>query len=250
MLLAIDIGNTRVKMSQPGGGEVIFTNEKFRAKDDATFAFSRFGKVDVLGIGASVVPEIKSLIDAAYLKLYGREVVWIDATMSLGIEILYKTPKKLGADRLANVIAASKLYQTPLVVVDFGTATKLDVVNQAGAYLGGAILPGVQMGLAALQRSAAQLPKIKPNWPKFDIGQDTTESILAGAVLGHAYAIAGLISDYQRLLGSPLSVILTGGDANIFLGKESSPLNEFRCLHHPTLTTVGLVEAARRLGIG
>lgn len=249
MLLAIDVGNTRVKMALPQGAGLTLTCTKLRAKADASFAFARLGNEDIRAVGSSVVPDIKKMIDAAFVQLHGKEIVWIDATMPLGVPILYKTPGQLGADRLANVIAATTLYQVPLVVVDFGTATKLDVVNQAGAYLGGAIMPGVQMGLAALDQSAAQLKKLKPEWPKFDIGQDTTESILAGAVLGHAFAVAGLIHQYQRLLGTPLSVVLTGGDARIFLGRPSSPLKEFNCLHNANLTTAGLFEAAKRLGI-
>ena len=247
MLLAIDVGNTRVKVSdmQGRGKSATASIEKITNKQDAEFLFDRIDKPSCI-MGASVVPAIQSLIDDGVKKIYGLEPVWLDASLPLGLEILYKTPNTLGADRLANALGAIELYPLPCVVVDFGTATKLDLINGAGNYVGGAIMPGVRISLDALHRLTAKLPALKPEWPTGSVGQDTKSSILDGTVVGHAHAIAGLIDDYERLLGEKISVVATGGDVATFL-EQPSPISMAIVNHN--LTMVGLLAAAKRLGL-
>ncbi len=127
-------------------------------------------------------------------------------------------PGDVGADRLVNVLAAGRLYGKPAIVVDFGTATTFDCVAADGAYVGGAIAPGLQLGLEALAERTAKLPRVELRAPDRAIGRDTVTSIQSGAVFGHQALAAGLLERIRRELADANGVqpndvraILTGG---------------------------------------
>jgi len=139
--------------------------------------------------------------------------------LKLPIEILYKTPQTLGADRIAGSVAASALFEGKNVLkVDFGTCITYDFVNNKQQYLGGAISPGLIMRFKALHNYTAKLPLVDPmQFLHYDLtGTDTTTSILSGVVNGIKEEVTGIIKEYEQRFGN-LQVVATGGDAGFFV---------------------------------
>src|SRR5579885_202895 len=156
MLLAIDVGNTRVKVHNlDRGGTLSFDTSTIIDLANARKIVNPGTVKDIKMIGASVVPNVKKLIDEASEDVVGGKPIWIDASMPLGIQIEYRTPETLGADRLANVLGGFELCKPPFIVVDLGTASKFEVVDEAGRYVGGSIMPSAQMGLQSLSSETA-----------------------------------------------------------------------------------------------
>src|SRR6476620_8498229 len=135
MLLAIDVGNTRVKIESSRGGYSSALTADIETVADAIELIKTATNNDLRVIGCSVVPKVARLFDEACRQLSAAEPVWIDASMQLGVKILYKSPQTLGADRIANVIGALTLAKPPCIVVDIGTATKLEAIDLDGNYL-------------------------------------------------------------------------------------------------------------------
>jgi type III pantothenate kinase len=150
------------------------------------------------------------------------------------MSILYENPKEVGADRIANAVGAYDRYGGPVIVVDFGTATTVDATSTRGEYLGGAIMPGIEISLDALFARAAALTRIKLVEPRRVIGKSTVESVQSGTLHGFSAAVDGLCRRFQKELG-PTAVVATGG-----LGELIAPYCE--CIEHydPWLTLHGL----------
>lgn len=227
MLLAIDIGNTNVTIGLLRGGTLVATrraatNPRSTADelelllagllglDDASFA-------DVTAIAcASVVPALTTHVEAVGAR---RECPLTVARAGI-VPLAVRTdrPDEVGADRLVNALAAGRLYGTPAVVVDFGTATTLDCVAADGAYIGGAIAPGLELGLEALAARTAKLPRIELRAPSRAIGRDTVSAMQSGTVFGYQALVVGLLGRVRRELADLADVeprdvkaILTGG---------------------------------------
>src|SRR5436190_930105 len=160
--------------------------------------------------------------------------VVIEPGVRTGIAILAENPKEVGADRIANAVAAYDIYGGPTIVVDFGTATTCDAVSANGEYLGGAIAPGIEISMDALVGRAAALRAVEMREPRNVLGKSTVESIQSGAVYGFAAQVDGLCTRIQDDLGT-CTVISTGGLADLI-----SPLS--RRIEHsePWLTLHGL----------
>jgi type III pantothenate kinase len=132
--------------------------------------------------------------------------------MNIGMPILYDNPKEVGADRIVNSVAAYERYHTSLIVVDFGTATTFDVVSEEGAYLGGAIAPGVLISCEALFQKASKLPRVEIfATPKNVIAKDTISSMNVGIVYGYAGLVDGIVKRIKKEMGHDMKVIATGG---------------------------------------
>nr|NIP30374.1 type III pantothenate kinase [Candidatus Dadabacteria bacterium]NIT13496.1 type III pantothenate kinase [Candidatus Dadabacteria bacterium] len=140
-----------------------------------------------------------------------------------GMQILYKNPQEVGADRIVNSIGAYEEYKTSLVIVDFGTATTFDCVSQKGEYLGGVIAPGITISSEALFGSASKLPKVEIKKPENVIGKTTVQSIQSGLVYGYAGLVDGIVSRIVTELGSGTKVLATGGLASL-IAKESKTI--------------------------
>jgi type III pantothenate kinase len=132
----------------------------------------------------------------------------------MGMPILYDNPKEVGADRIANAVGAFDLYGGPCIVVDFGTATTLDAISARGEYLGGAIIPGIEISLDALFSRAAALRRFELIEPRNVIGKNTVESMQSGAIYGFAAQVDGVCERMKVELGDP-SVVATGGLAGL-----------------------------------
>jgi type III pantothenate kinase len=168
--------------------------------------------------------------------------VFLRGGAAVGLQIDYDPPHAVGADRLANALAALAKFKPPIVVVDFGTATTFDTIDRNGVYVGGAILPGVMIASQALVGHTAKLPQIDLVAPATAIGKNTVHSLQSGVMLGYAGAIDALAGRIDEELGGGSTILSTGGLGQIFQGL-------CKCIgaHDETLTLDGLVIAHAKL---
>jgi type III pantothenate kinase len=247
MLLAIDIGNTDIKAGVWDGKhwKRLFRDPlKMPLKSPPAF-FSVLPNFEIAAaICASVVPAAQSPIAVSVKRLLGLDLNYLEANLPLALDIQYKTPDTLGADRLANALAVLARCKQG-IAVDVGTATKLEAVS-GNSYLGGAILPGIEMWSRALAQDTAQLPEVDLKPPKHPIGTDTASALQSGIMHGHAAAIDGMIARFTKQMGTKTKpeVFITGGQAETIKPLCTTPM-----LLVPTLTLDGLVEAAKRLDL-
>ncbi len=188
-------------------------------------------------VGAAVcsgVPRILASLRHMVERYLPFEPIVIEPGVKTGMPILYDNPKEVGADRIANAIAAYDLYGGPTVVVDFGTGNNFDVISERGEFLGGAIAPGIEISLDALFGRAAMLRAIELVEPRSVIGKSTVESIQSGAVFGFAAMIDGMINRFGNELGE-INVVATGGLAHLI-----APVSDTIEHVEPFLTLHGL----------
>ena len=185
---------------------------------------------------ASVVPPLTAIWTEMCQKYLNTKPLIIDSDSDLGIEIAIDNPKEAGADRLINAVAAYRAYHQAIIIVDFGTATTLDCVSPNGAYLGGAIAPGVEISKDALFARAARLATVPLAKPQSAIGKNTAQSLQAGILFGFAGQVDGLIRRMTLELPAPVRVIATGGLAPLI-----APYSLFIDEVDPLLTLKGLV---------
>lgn len=226
MLLAIDVGNTNMVFGLMEGERLIGS---FRLMTDANKTsdeigltvceyFRRFDlEMDQVCdiIIASVVPQVMYTLTSAMRKYFGKDPIIIDDDVDPGLH--YEGDERLGADRSVSCVAAMEKYGKPLVILDFGTATTVDAVNEDGCYLGGCILAGVRISTDALFRQAAMLPRIELIRPASVLGKTTVSQIQAGSVMGYIGAMEYLIRQTKREMGygDDIKVVATGGLARL-----------------------------------
>jgi type III pantothenate kinase len=227
MLLAVDVGNTNltVALVEDGAIESVRRAGTHRAttvdelevllRDLLALDGQALHGVTAMAI-ASVVPATTGLLEAVAGRLAIPALVASSGTVPLAIR--YDRPDAVGADRLVNALAASRLHGAPAIVVDLGTATTLDCVGADGAFAGGAIAPGLGLGLEALAGRTAKLPRVELRTPERVVARDTVTAIQAGSVIGYQALVGGLIERARAELAEPggtapdaLHVILTGG---------------------------------------
>jgi type III pantothenate kinase len=161
--------------------------------------------------------------------------VIVEPGVKTGVPILTDNPKEVGADRIVNSLAAHTLFGGPVIVVDFGTSTNIDVVSDKGEFLGGALAPGIEISIDALAMRAAQLRKVELVAPKNVIGKNTVEALQSGAIFGFAGQVDGLVDRIVDELGEVTAVVATGGLATIVV-PESDTITHYE----PDLTLIGL----------
>jgi type III pantothenate kinase len=164
-----------------------------------------------------------------------------EAKCRLGIKVLIDRPEEAGADRLVNAVAGKDRYETPLIIVDLGTATTFDILDKDGNYVGGVIAPGINLSLRALEMAAAKLPHIAIERPPRIIGKSTVPAMQSGLFWGYVGLIEGLAARIREEFGAPMHVVATGGLAPLFAG--STPVVEHI---DPDLTLWGLQLIHRR----
>ena len=170
---------------------------------------------------ANVVPPVMPALMTLSRSLFRCEPLFVEPGIKTGVRILYDNPQEVGADRIANSVAAFARYGGPVVVVDFGTATTFDVVSEKGEYLGGVIAPGVQISAEALFERAARLPRVEIRRPERVIGRNTVQSMQSGLYFGYLGLIDGLVERLRGELGPDTKVVATGGLAPIFADGRS-----------------------------
>jgi type III pantothenate kinase len=246
MLLVVDVGNTQTVVGLYGGGDLldhwrIATNAE-RTSDEHALLFTQFLEQhgfsfhdDITGVAvSSVVPRLTSVLREMTDRYFDFDAVVIEPGIKSGVPILYDNPREVGADRIANAVGALDLYGGPAVVVDFGTATTFDAISAKGEYLGGAIVPGIEISMDALFARAAWLRRVELVEPRNVIGRSTIESIEAGVVYGTVELVDGMVRRFEEELGKS-TVIATGG-----LGSLIAPLSDTIDHLEPWLTLHGL----------
>jgi type III pantothenate kinase len=216
MLLAIDIGNTNISFGIFKGRVIIKrfdipTKHYSRKILSRQLACARIGDTVI----CSVVPKATLILGKDLVKLLGRRPYIIGKDINVPIKNLYRQPRQVGSDRLVNAYTGVILYGSPLIVVDFGTAVTFDVISRNKSYLGGMILPGLQISLDALFQRAALLPKIRLNKPKEFIGKDTKSSMTSGLIYGFACLTDNMAKRIKKKIGKGAKVIGTGGNIDL-----------------------------------
>jgi type III pantothenate kinase len=227
MLLAIDVGNSNVSLGWFRNGTLAgtrraLTNPRSSADElelliDGLLRLDDVAFADISAICcASVVPAVTAALETIAERR--ERPILIASVGTVPIPVRVDRPGEVGADRLVNALAAARLHGTPAVVADFGTATTFDCVAADGAYIGGAIAPGLELGLEALAARTAKLPRIELRTPDRAIGRDTVAAMQSGAILGYQGLVAGLLGRMRRELADTSDVapeavraILTGG---------------------------------------
>ncbi|MGI8942453.1 MAG: type III pantothenate kinase [Actinomycetota bacterium] len=248
MLLAVDVGNTQTHLGVFRGDEL--TNEwrmstnPARTADElalisgqflahADLSFSR----EITGVAmCSVVPQLTQELRQMTERYFGFPAVVVEPGTKTGIAIKIDNPREVGADRIANAVAANHLYPSePSIIVDFGTAITVDAVSAGGDYLGGAITPGIETAAGALYDATAQIRRVELIAPPHAIGKSTIQAVQSGIVYGNASLVDGLVERVSKELGGHANVIATGGQAPIVV-KHCKLVDRIQ----PELTLVGL----------
>ena len=227
MLLAIDVGNSNITTGLFRAGALLAVRHVASAPratpDEIELALAGILQLDGTGLAevdsivlASVVPAISAAIEAIAERHDQPLLIAGAGTVPLAVRV--DRPGEVGADRLINALAAARLYGTPAVVIDFGTATTFDCLAADGAYVGGAIAPGLELGLEALATRTAKLPRVELRAPDRAIARDTISAIQAGAVLGYQSLATGLLeriraelAEASGLEAREVRTIATGG---------------------------------------
>jgi type III pantothenate kinase len=222
VLLVVDAGNTQTHFGMFDGTRLLehwrFATVRTSTADElgaalrALLALRGMGFDDIDGsIVSSTVPQLEPEWREMSSRYLGHEMLVVGPGVRTGLAIRYDNPREIGADRLVNSVALRDRYDGAAVCVDFGTATTFDIVSAAGEYLGGVILPGIEISLDALTERGAKLPKIELAEPRGVIGKSTVDAIRSGILYGYAGAIDAILARLEDELGEEMEAIATGG---------------------------------------
>lgn len=225
MLLVMDVGNSNTVMGLYKGDDLLghwrVCTDNYRTLDELRFLLGML--LDHQGVSlkavkgcciSSVVPQLNFDLMRVSEQVFGVEAIMVGPGTKTGLIIQVDNPKEVGADRIVNAVAALEDYRGALVVIDFGTATTLDVITAKGEYRGGVILPGVQTSADALAEKCAKLPRVEIAKPSCVIGRNTEDHIRAGLTFGYADMVDGLVARIEVEMGAEPTVIATGGLAH------------------------------------
>lgn len=247
MILTIDMGNTNIVIGGIDNEKTYFVERVTtnHGKTDLEYAVNIKSILEIHGIApsaiegailSSVVPPLNSTILSAVEKICGFRPMLVGSGMKTGLNIIMDNPKTVGSDMIVDAVAAVREYPCPIIVIDMGTATTMSVVDQAGNYIGGVILPGLKVSLDSLSGKAAQLPYISLDVPNKVIGKNTIDCMRAGIMYGNASMIDGIIDRMEAELGMTASVVATGG-----LAKFITPLCKHQIAYEDDLLLKGLL---------
>lgn len=228
MILCMDIGNTNITMGGFAGDDLAFvarmatdtaaTEDEYASRILSILNMHGAGRRSIEGaIVSSVVPQLNQVVRQALRFAYGVEALMVGPGIRTGLNIRCDDPSSVGADLICASVAAYRLYGGPSLVVDLGTATKLLVVDQNGAFIGASIAPGVGIALRALSEGTAQLPQISLEAPRSVLGRNTVDCMRSGVIFGNACMIDGMIDRISAEMGRELPVCATGGLAPVIL---------------------------------
>lgn len=234
MLLAIDVGNTTITIGLFDGERLHATwrvaTEHERLADE--YAVILLGLINVRNVQladitgcclSSVVPDLVPIFERLCRSHLSVTPLVVDTGTKTGVRILYDSPRDVGADRIADVVAAMKRHgPPPLIIVDLGTGLVFDAVSQDGDYLGGAIAPGIGVAAEALYLRAAKLYPVEIARPPAAIGKNTVSAVQSGLLYGYVDLIEGMVARFKRELGGSAKVVGTGGWAELFAGETKA----------------------------
>ncbi len=228
MILTIDIGNTNMTLGGFKSDEISFVSQISTQgpKTGDELAIRILDSLRLYGIDkdaitgvivASVVPPLNGALKVAVETIFGLTPIFVGPGVKSGIGIHCDIPSSVGADLIAACVAVHYIYGSPALIVDIGTATKMTVINDRGAFIGTSIIPGVAMGLNALAAETAQLPQISLEVPDKVISQNTADCMRSGVLFGNASLIDGMIERIFEEIPSPMKVYATGGFASTII---------------------------------
>lgn len=224
MFLAIDIGNTNIVIGKYVDEKLVYVSRIMTdaCKSESEYAVKiqsilsldkeNVGKIDG-AIISSVVPPLTNGIKAAIKMLYNIDALVVGPGIKTGINLQVDNPSQVGADLICACVAAYNKYETPALIIDMGTATKLMLVDNNAVFVGVSIIPGIELSLRALSGGTAQLPQISLDAPKHVMARNTVECMQSGAIFGNASMIDGMIDRVLNECGEVKSFIATGGYA-------------------------------------
>ena len=225
MILAVDIGNSNIVIGCFEDERVLFI-ERLSTNQQCTsleYVISVKNIMEINGVElsdiegciiSSVVPSVTETVKTALERLTHTKVMIVGPGIKTGLKIMLDNPVQLGSDRVADAVAAVKLYPAPLIIIDMGTATTVSVIDKDKNYLGGMIIPGLRVSLDSLTMRTSQLPKIGLEPPKKVIGANTVDCMKSGIIYYSAAGIDGVIDRIEETLQSRCTVVSTGGLAN------------------------------------
>lgn len=226
MLLTVDIGNTNIRFGVFKEGKII---KRFNIPTKDYKLQKLRPKLNILkpekAVICSVVPRMTQKVKKDFKILLDKQPYIIGKDIIVPIRNLYRKPSQVGQDRLVNAYAGTRLFGAPLIIVDFGTAVTFDVVSKNKEYLGGMILPGLEISLDVLSQRTALLPKIKLDNPKEFIGRDTKSSMLSGIIYGFTELTDDLVLRIKNKIGKNARVIGTGGNIGL-MGKHCKRIDK------------------------
>lgn len=248
LLLAVDVGNTNtvfaIYRDRKPLGQWRISTVRDRTGDEYAAALSQLMALDKIDHREVVDVVISSVVPQALFALKQMCAYIFDCTpkivrenLGVGMPITIDNPDEVGADRLVNAVAAHRRYGGPLIVVDFGTATTFDIVDNSGRYCGGVIATGINLSLEALHRAAAKLPRIAVERPERVIGSSTVTAMQSGVFFGYVSMIEGMVKRIREEFGEDMTVVATGGLGGLFADATDSIDRYDR-----DLTMAGLVE--------
>ena len=224
MLLAIDIGNTNIVLGCIKDDEILFkariATDRLRTSDQygveiknmlETFGVPRESITDC--IIASVVPPVFNSVQTGVLKVIGKQPMVVGPGLKTGLNIHMDIPSQVGSDLIVAAVAALAEYEPPLILIDMGTATTIQVIEPDNVFVGGLVFPGLMVSLDSLTNHAAQLPGIQLDRPKKVIGKNTVDCMRSGIMYGTAAMLDGVIERVEEELGCSTTVVATGGMA-------------------------------------
>ena len=252
MILAVDIGNTNVVLGCMEDDKIHFlermatdrraTDMEYLVRIRSVLKYRDIDPEKLEGaIICSVVPIVTMNIRPAVEQLTGKQAVVVGPGLKTGLRINIDNPGALGADRVADAVAAVNLYSVPLITIDMGTATTVGVVDETKTFIGGMIVPGVMVSLNALAGGTAQLPHISLDPPKHAIGRNTVECMQNGIIYHNAAGVDGMIERIEAQLGKKCTVVITGGLSTVI-----APHCKHEMIHDPELLLKGLMILYRK----
>ncbi|MGI6004891.1 MAG: type III pantothenate kinase [Christensenellales bacterium] len=227
MILVLDIGNTNIKTGLFDGSKLcaswrmatdrLRTSDEYGVYFDALLRFSGYDKDDILGvIMSSVVPASNYTMEHMIRDFFGRKPIMVGPGVKTGLNILYEDPREVGSDRIVTAVAAYTRFGGPCIVVDFGTATTFNVISKDGAFLGGAICPGLKVATDALVKNTSKLPTVELTMPESVIGRTTVSNMQAGIIYGYVGQVEYIVKKMKDELGDKNAyVVATGGLAHL-----------------------------------
>jgi type III pantothenate kinase len=246
MIFVFDVGNTNTVLGVYDGDELKYhwrvetnrnrTEDEFGMVVKSLFDASglSFSSIDGIII-SSVVPPIMFALERMCKKYFKLTPLVVGPGMKTGLNIKYENPREVGADRIVNAVAAIHEYGSPLIIVDFGTATTYCYINEQRQYMGGAIAPGIGISTEALYSKAAKLPRIEITRPEGVIGKNTVSAMQAGIVYGYVGQVEGVVKRMIDQSEQKPKVIATGGLSTL-IAAESTIID----IVDPYLTLKGL----------
>lgn len=246
MLFVLDVGNTNTVIGVYDGEELKhhWRVETSRNKTEDEFGMIFKSLLEHVGLSfkdfegiiiSSVVPPIMFSLERMCQKYFHLKPLIVGPGIKTGLNIKYENPREVGADRIVNAVAGIHLYGSPLVIVDFGTATTYCYINEDKQYMGGAIAPGISISTEALYSRASKLPRIEIARPDGVIGKNTVSAMQAGILFGYVGQVEGIVNRMKRQSDVTPKVIATGGLAAL-IGNESDVID----IVDPFLTLKGL----------